>query len=228
MKTYKEFIEILEQYIGPNETLPGSKSTPIEKAKRKYEQKRSDFKSGKNSSFSAGRKVIKLKKAIAPHGAVTRGADSKNFNLEPNRNIRVRGDREDYMTVHHPDSGVTFDISRTGRNLNNKPVYTVDWRHNKNKDTMSHQDKIKLLHSVKHVWNKHVVHRAPTNTILSNMPTSNSRGNLYKRIANFGSVDSVSRKQLAQVNRNPSPIRRAKGKKRTSPIEGPQQLRRWL
>lgn len=224
MKTYKEFIS--EIYYKPTDTLPSS-STPYTKAKTKYLNDRAAFKSGVNKTMQNARRIIRQKRAIGPHGAVTRGAESRNFNLEPNKNIRVRGDREDYMTVHHPDSGVTFDATRTGRNLNGKPVYTVDWRHNHNRDEMSHQERTRLVRQVGKIWDKHVAHRFPNNTVLSNMPTSDSRARFYKR-AGFGSVDPVSRKQLAQVNRNPSPRQKAKGKKRTSPIEGPQQLRRWL
>jgi len=218
MKTFKEFMYIVEKYYAPDERLPSGK-TPMKKASdKKFEDKQRQERQ---------RDLTQTK--------VRHGADNPNPNPhvshKDKKEVKVKS-HSDGIDVHHKPSGITYRVYKTPESPANN-MNTIEWDHNKTPETKG--EKIKIARDAERVWNKHVSHRLPHNTVAHNSPLSsgsddlgnehrNRRERLYSKRGGFGPKDSEG-DQFAKVGRNPSPKQQAKGKKRLSPIE-PRHLHR--
>jgi len=218
MKTFKEFMYIAEKYYEPDEKLLSGK-TPMQKASNKK------FKDRQRQERQSNLTLTKVR----------HGADNPN----PNPHVSREDEKEvevishsSGIDVHHKPSGITYNVYKAlGSPFNN--VNTIEWGHNKTPKTEG--DKIKIARDAERVWNRHVSHRIPHNTVAHNSPSSsgsddwgnehrNRRERLYSTRGGFGSKDSDG-DQFAKVGRNPSRKQQEKGKKRLSPIE-PKHLHR--
>ena len=134
------------------------------------------------------------------------------------------------MRVKHPKSGVVFSVSNTGKKTKDgKPVHDVEWYNTKgNSADMTDDEKKDVLRSARDAWTKHISHRLPHGSVIRNFPISNfgsnngeqryTRAKLYSRIAGFGPRSDRTGYQFAGVGREPSSKQKAKGKKRTFPM----------
>jgi hypothetical protein len=221
LKTFKEFMFIAERYYKPDEKLPSGK-TPVQKAEERQQR---PFKTLR----SKGRKI---RHAIELERSVRRGADNPNMNASkhPELEIRSNNRNSDNYDIYHQPTGISYHIHHNGRTKNGKPVYSVAWRHSHTGRTMSDKTARHTVRNALKVWDNHIAHRLPHNSVVHNQPTptykfdkkkrehieSNPRAKLYQR-KGFGPVKDGD--QYASVGRNPSPKQRAKGKVRLKPME---------
>jgi hypothetical protein len=231
MKTFQEFISLTERYYKPDEKLPSGK-TPYEKASASSDRQTEKYYSKPESERSLKdiRRLAKQNKKINQN--VRHGADNPNFNLhwDPSGEVEVSGHTDDRMRVKNPKSNISFVISNTGKKTKDgKPVHDVEWYNTgKRGHEMDDKEKKDVLRSARDTWTKHISHRLPHGSVIRNFPLSNfgsdngeqryTRANLYSRIAGFGPRNDRTGYQFAGVGREPSPKQKAKGKKRTFPM----------
>lgn len=197
-------INILEVYYSPNQKLPKSNKTPLQKA---IEKSRARAKTIAHQSRDNQDRWGRHYDKIQTH--VKHGADNPNVNSNLSHfdkdNIKIDKDN-DGMSLHHKKSGVSFHVYRPS---DSDDAYTIEWNHNKDTSKMSRPEKINLAKSAKHVWDKHVSHRLPNSTIVHNTPTSDRRASIYSRVG-FGNTDDDNN-QFARTERK-------KGKTRLRPV----------
>ena len=231
MKTFQEFILLSERYYKPDEKLPSGK-TPYEKASASSAKQHDRYFSKPNGERSL--KDIKrlVKQSERTNQKVRHGADNPNFNLHRDlgNEVHVSGHEDSYMRVKHPKSGVVFSISNTGKKTKDgKPVHDIEWYHNKGNSLALNDDERKdIIRSARDVWTNHISHRLPHGSVIRNFPISNygsnngeqryTRAKLYSRVAGFGKRSDRTGYQFAGVGREPSSRQKAKGKKRTYPM----------
>lgn len=223
VKTFEEFMLIAERYYQPDEKLPGSGKSPVQKAEERQQR---PFK----SKSPKGRKI---RHAIELERSVRRGADNPNMNASkhPELEIRSNNRNSDNYDIYHKPTGISYHVHQSGRTKNGKPVYSVAWNHSHTGRSMSDKTARHTTRNALKVWDNHIAHRLPHNSVAHNQPTStykfdkkkndyiesNTRAKLYQR-KGFGSVKDGD--QYASVGRNPSPKQKTKGKVRLKPLEG--------
>jgi hypothetical protein len=215
LKTFRQFIN--ERYYKPNEKLPSGRS-PLEKAKEKEK--------ARNSNIGPNSNIRRMNLHADKMTKVKRGADNKDYDTSPSqsRNVDVEGD-SDYLHVTHRPSKIKYAVTNVGDG-----IHTIEWSHEKgDKKNLSRAERMKLAHSAKQVWNKHVSHRLPHGDVAHNKPSQkskksendnsivNRRERIYQR-SGFGPSDKHN-DQFAKINREPSPRQKAKGKSRLSPLD---------
>ena len=217
MKTFEEFMLIAEKYYKPDEKLPGSGKSPVQKAENRQQR---PFKTLR----SKGRKI---RHAIELERSVRRGADNPNMNASkhPELEIRSNNRNSDNYDIYHKPTGISYHVHHNGRTKNGKPVYSIAWEHS-HTGLMSDKTARHTVRNAIKVWDSHIAHRLPHNSVAHNQPTPtyrwddkserNTRAKLYQR-KGFGPVKDGD--QYASVGRNPSPKQRAKGKVRLKPME---------
>jgi hypothetical protein len=220
MRTFKEFLELTERYYPPNEKLP-SGETPLGKATKRSETEY------KNTKHGRGRQI---RQRIQTGRKVYHGANNPRLNFHDHPQLDVGGGRN-YMDVHHKETGIKYNISKHGKTKDGKDVFDVQWRHYREPSKMSDSDRKQVARDAKTMWDNHVQHRLPYGSVLKNTPignptpenpNKNTRAKLYQR-AGFGEVGLHGR-QFAQVEREPSPRQKAKGKKRLKPVDSNTQF----
>lgn len=232
MKTFQQFLQLAERYYKPDEKLTSGK-TPYEKALASYEKQDKNYYS-KPESERTLKDASRMNKQIGRvRKNVSHGADNPNFNTynDLSGEVNVTGHKDDHMTVRHPESGVRFSITNTGKKTRDgKPVHDVEWYHNQDTKSLSDGERRKIIRSAKDVWTKHISHRLPHGSVIQNFPISNygsdnsderyARAALYSRVGGFGPRNDRTGYQFAGVGREPSPRQKAKdkNKKRTYPM----------
>lgn len=226
MITFQEFTHnidvILERYYEPDEKLPSGK-TPVQKAE---ERQKRPFKT-RYPNIQRVRHKIELEKNVR------HGADNPNINTHshPELNIRANNRRgDDYDFYHHP-SAIKYHVRRlSSQDEHGRDTYSIAWNHSHRGARMSDKTARHITRNALKVWDNHIEHRLPHNTVITNSPTpnyklnkksgdyveSNTRAKLYQR-KGFGRLKAGD--QYAEVGRNPSPKQRAKGKKRLKPLD---------
>ena len=230
MKTFLEFLELAEKYYAPDEKLPSGK-TPYERASASYEKQDKEYYSKPESERTLKHATRMNNQIKRVRKNVVHGADNPHFNTysDLSGEVNVTGHKDQHMTVRHPESGVRFSIYNTGQKTRDgKPVHDVEWHHNQDTKSLSDSERKKILRSARDIWTKHISHRLPHGSVIRNFPLSNfgrdnsderySRAALYSRIGGFGPRNDGTGYQFAGVGREPSPRQKAKGKKRTYPM----------
>lgn len=225
--TYRESTELDEKYYKPSSKLPSGK-TPLQKAVEKREERRKNRTS--NSNIKREQKHSQLTDT-----KVIRGADNKHYDDTPHPDVHIDAYKDQYLSVHHPKSGVEYFVSKHDDTEGQPTVHSISWTHGRRHSKMSPSERVRIGKAAHDVWKNHVVHRIPHGSILHNSPTSdtksntnekrNKRGDIYKKVG-FGDVDS-EKDQFASLNRSPSPRQRAKGKKPLSPLN-PNKTKKLL
>lgn len=216
------FDYIQERYYEPNQKLPSGK-TPLQKA---IEKSRARARTVARQSPAAQERWGRHYDTTQTK--VRHGADNPKPNPyvshKDKDEISVQSDRDDIEVKHKP-SGVSFYAYKSA---DTPGVRTLEWGHNRNRSSMSPQEKNQLARTARRVYDKHVSHRLPTGDIVHNTPIPstnprtgqnkpvNRRAKIYQR-SGFGPVDSEG-DQFGKVNRQPSPRQRAKGRNRISPL----------
>ena len=146
---------------------------------------------------------------------VKRGADNPEVDTSPQKGVEVKK-RYDTVTISHPESGIEYDIEKTG-----KGEHRINWW-NTAGTAKTPKEKLELARKSKHIWFKHVQHTLPHGSTVSNDPATKKHGEIYKRQG----LDTVTptgkrtaERQYGKVGRMPSPKQQEKGKKtRLSPF----------
>lgn len=226
MRTFKEFIDIVERYYEPDEPLPSGK-TPYGKATSSYYRQKGEFKRNPNRTSDQAFKITK--QGSRRKNEVSRGADNPDFDWKPDKTGRYDV---------HTDSGYRMTVRDTKNNLEmkvrqrdqiapgHKPVYDVEWYNKKGKNNHNPGEARRVIKNVTNMWKNQVAPRIPSNSVLTNFPISNNtsdrntRSKLYSKVAGFGEPGEFSGRQYAKVGRNPSPKQAAKGAQRITPLPG--------
>lgn len=220
MRTFKEFMYLTERYYEPDEKLPSGR-TPLQKATDRAERPYGD------KLRHRGRQI---RQRIQTNRKVKHGADNPNLNRHSQNGLDIDGGH-DYMRVHHRDKKISYRIDKTGKTLDGRNVYDVQWNHHHRHSELNDNDKKQIARDAKHMWDHDISHRLPHNSVLKNFPVSNStpdkpnkntRAKLYQR-AGFGEVGKQGY-QFASVGREPSYKQKKKGKTRLSPMPGNTEI----
>lgn len=213
--TYRESTELDEKYYQPSDKLSSGKS-PLQKALEKREKRQQNFNPKSNLARSQKHSQLTDTK-------VMRGADHKHYDDTPHSDVNIDSYKDQYLNVHHPESGIEYHVSKQHQAKGTPDVHYVEWTHGRDKTKMSRSERVKMGKAAHDVWKNHVIHRIPHGSILHNRPTRsdakvkrNQRADIYKK-AGFGDVDSEG-DQFASLNRPVSPKQRSKGKKQLSPL----------
>lgn len=227
MKTFSEFIELAERYYEPDEKLPGSRLTPVQKAEQKNKKRARTIAS--QSPKNQERWATQYDRTQTK---VKHGADNPQLNTKVSHKDRndVHIDSDDTgMDVYHKPSGIFYRIERPN-DAPHSNIHTVEWGHDKQKvsRSLSPKEKFKISRNAQRVWDQHISHRLPHRSIVHNTPVNsyddrgnvkpvNRRANIYKR-AGFGPVDHEG-DQFAEVGREKSTKKKKKGShSRLSPL----------
>lgn len=204
MKTFKEFILCLEKYYRPDEKLPSGR-TPLEKHTGKRE--RTSGERGENLQSKTSK--------------VARGANNRELDLTPHEDLDIQQPYKTepgYRIFHHKPSGVSYHID------SGSGTHNVAWMHDKEKEGMSHSERMGVIKNAKKVWKQHIEPRFPYRDVLENEPSRNEKGGskntrarVYQKFG-FGTPNRDNL-QYARVGRQPSPKQAAKGKTRLTPIQ---------
>lgn len=212
MKTFKEFIQIAEKYYAPEDKLPSGK-TPSEKANSKVER----IPDTPQTPFKTRERRIRLKQKIRKH--VSHGADNPEINTHSDSGVMVHQSKDKRNTeIDHPKSGIYYEIQRK-HDVNGKPHHEINWNVSRR---VNPEESRELAHRAKEIYQKHVQHRLPQGSVVSNTPASGKLERIYTR-AGFGEPGYGNR-QYAKVGRMPSTKRQKKGKKsRLIPMSDPDE-----
>lgn len=225
MITFPEFVSktnsILERYYPPDEPLPGSGKTPLQKAE--------DHQNRPLSSNKLRERGRRKRHKVEIERSVKRGADNPSMNIHPHPELHIKGYRrggDDYEIYHKP-TGIKYHVSKNPEG--DKHVYSIAWNHSHRGRSMSDKTARHTMRNAIKVWKNHIEHRLPYGSIVHNSPTpsfkergadyleTNPRAKIYQRLG-FGPVKNDN--QYAKVGRNPSPKQKAKRKNRLTPLEG--------
>jgi len=209
---FEEFIELAERYYEPDEKLP-SGDTPLGRALKKLEKDRSEI--GPNSNIVRMRRHSRKIETKVKHGADNPKYNSRVDSRDDDE-IRVDSDGDNYMTVHHKPSKVTYNVVRQPGPGN---IHSIEWGHERGSSFMlGRSQKDSISRDARRVWDQHVSHRLPHGATLHNQPAKEKLGKIYTR-SGFGDVDSDN-DQFAKVGREKSPKQKARGKKsRLTPLD---------
>jgi hypothetical protein len=226
MITFQEFLYksnlILEKYYEPNEKLPSGK-TPVEKAEARQERPAKTLR-------ARGRKI---RHKYRLERSVRRGANNPNIDTSGHPDLSIRSNSRtssDYDFHHHP-SGIKYHVRELPtKDKQGRSTYSIAWTHSHKGAAMSDKTARHTARNALRVWDNHIVHRLPHNTVVVNSPSptykfdkktddyieTNPRARLYQR-KGFGRLKAGE--QFAEVGRTPSPKQRAKGKNRLKPLD---------
>lgn len=226
MITFQEFIDktniIVEGYYAPNEPLPGSGRTPLQKAQAQQERPLSS-----DRRAARGRR-IRHKREV--EYSVKRGSENPTFDLRPHPDIHITSYRrggEDYEIYHKP-TGIKYHVSKHPDSKKN--MYSIAWTHSHRGRSMSDKTARHITRNAIRVGRDVVIPRLPYGSTAHNSPTpsfkergedyieTNPRAGMYQFLG-FGPVNADG-DQYAKVGRNPSPRQRARRRTRLSPLEG--------
>jgi len=221
MKTFQEFMLLVEKYYAPTDKLP-SGQTPRSKA---FNRQSRPF----SSEYKKNKHWEKTK------DNVFHGADNPNLKTHSHPHLKINHGTT-MVTFHHRPTGVEFNIYKLNdeNSVDGKPTHGISWRHSDNNSTMSDREKQHMIRNAKYVWKRHVEPRLPSHSVVMNSPSSNdhtykdskgntriieknARGKLYQRMG-FGKIDRDG-DQYAKVGRPSSSKQAAKGKGRLTPID---------
>lgn len=189
MKTYKEFIQesiiILERYYEPDEKLPSGK-TPNSSANDALSNA---FKNRKNNNSRKRAKT--LVDRIKTH--VRHGADNPQVNPNVSRKekneIETNVDSDRFTNIKHKKSGVTYHV----KNYGDSTGYEVHWSHDRDKDKMSPEEKVKTGVSADKVFKKFVTPRLRNNRLIFTTPSADD--NISKSTKKRTNVQNVPNKR---------------------------------
>ena len=249
---YYQFILLAERYYKPAEKLPSGRS-PIQKAmSRNMEPVTNAQRSPIMRSFGgtpvkvSSREVKRREMQRQRIGKVKRGADNPHWDTTPHPDYEIkktkyfgRPDWSGDLTYHHKPSGISYNVYNVGKDRDGSISYGIQWKHNQQPKT--HREKMRLINTAREVG-KHVLSRAPHNSVVWNVPDENANpinpvsgrpkktsGNVrskeYEKIGMGPASQDIYghwNAQVARVGRQPSSRRRAKNKNATSlkPLEG--------
>lgn len=200
MKTFKEFIQITEKYYDPEDKLPSGK-TPIDKTKDKI-KKTPDT---PQTSSKIRERRMKLKQKLRTH--VSHGADNREVNTHSDSGVMVHQSKDKRnIEVDHPKSGIYYEIQRK-HDVDGKPHHEISWNLSRKVEP---EEQRKMAHTAKQIYHRHIQHRLPYGSVVSNIPASSKLERIYGR-AGFG--EPVYGRQHAKVGRMPSTKKQKKGKK---------------
>jgi len=226
MRTFQEFILLVEKYYEPNEKLPSGK-TPREKAKAKAYGPVSISKTGRRQLT---RQHIQRRRT---HWEVARGADSPEVDNKPHPDLEIDSYQGNH-DIYNKKTGIKYRTTKKD-DVNGKPTHLVSWSHtHPNIHNASDKTRQVIATNAKKMWKDHIENRLPSHSLARNSPQhnnstyrdesgglrtkfKNTRGKLYQRMG-FGKIDPTHRNQHAKVGRPLSPKQAAKGKKRLTPL----------
>jgi len=232
MKIFKEFLVILERYYEPDEKLPGSGKTPVQKAEARQNRPL--------SSDRLGARGRKIRHRHMMH-KVRRGANNPSIDNMRHPEIEIdsySNTGREYDFYHKP-TGIRVNVHHSGRTKDGSPKYTISWDHSHpNPQMMSNKTRKVITKNALNVVRQHILHRLPYGSVAHNTPTpnarrvqgvlrlKNTRSRMYQRLG-FGppskEVSSAGLPdQYAKVGREPSLRQAKKGKTRLSPLQPDQ------
>ena len=223
MKTFQEFISLAERYYGPDERLPGSDKSPVEKATEKSRRRTKTIGSESPENQERWGRQYDLTQTKVKHGADNPKVNDRVSHKDKD-DLKIYSN-DDSTDIYHKPSGVYYTIYKSEDSPYSR---TIEWNHDHgNRGNLSRQQRMKITSDAKKVWNQHVAHRLPYGSIVHNAPSAsydsrgrekpvNRRANIYQR-SGFGPLDDEG-DQFAKVDREPSLRQRAKGKKRLKPL----------
>lgn len=227
MKSFKEFLEIVERYYEPNEPLPSGK-TPYGKATSSYYRQKGEY-----YRTPENQRTLKHAKRMADqimrrNNQVSRGADNPDFDPKPDKTGKysINAVGPHYLKVRDMENDLEMIVSRKYRNApGNKPLYDVSWYNQKESGNRNPGEARSVVRNVVDMWKNQVSPRIPSNTVLTNYPLSNAtskrntRSKFYSTVAGFG-PRGITGRQYAYVGRTPSSKRLASGASRITPLPG--------
>jgi hypothetical protein len=236
MRTFREFILIAERYYEPTETLPSGR-TPMQKASGAFVRHEKAYYAKPESERTLPHARRMADQITRVNQNVRFGADTRNFKDYKSDGVEVSAHKHHGMTVHHPESGITYDVAHKGKDEHGRDVHEIMFSHKgryvpgKNTEDMSDEEKKRVAKTAAHVYKTEVEPRLPSGkggkgNVVVNHPVQNynkktgqeqnARAKLYSRIAGFGKPDKYG-EQAGLVGRPPSPKQAAKGAKRIKP-----------
>jgi hypothetical protein len=236
MRTFKEFLSLAERYYKPTETLPSGK-TPLQKASRAFVRHEKDYYSKPESERTLPHARRMANQITRVNRNVRFGADARDFKDYKSDGVEVSAHKHHGMTVHHPESDITYNVSHKGKDPHGRDVHEIIFSHkgryvpDKNAEDMSDGERKKVAKTAAHIYKTEVEPRLPSgkggkNNVIVNHPVQNyntktgtaqnARAKLYSRIAGFGKPNDRG-EQAGIVGRPPSPKQAAKGAKRIKP-----------
>lgn len=225
VKTFQEFVDIVEKYYEPDQPLPSGK-TPYGKATSSYYRQRGEFKRSPNRTTDQAFRIAK--QGGSGRSAAARGADNPEFDSKPDPSGRydIETDTDYKMTVRDKKNNTQMRVRQKDSIApGGKPVYDVEWYNtNRSKDYNPGEARA-ITRDVGNMFKNQVAPRLPSNSVLTNFPITNdtsernTRAKLYSKVAGFGKVGMQGR-QYAAVGRPPSPRQAAKGVQRITPLSG--------
>jgi hypothetical protein len=225
VKTFQEFVDIVEKYYEPDQPLPSGK-TPYGKATSSYYRQRGEFKRSPNRTTDQAFRIAK--QGGSGRSAAGRGADNPEFDSKPDPSGRydIETDTDYKMTVRDKKNNTQMRVRQKDAIApGGKPVYDVEWYNtNRGKDYNPGEARA-ITRDVGNMFKNQVAPRLPSNSVLTNFPITNdtsernTRAKLYSKVAGFGKVGFGGR-QYAAVGRPPSSKQAAKGVQRITPLSG--------
>jgi hypothetical protein len=225
MKTFKEFIDIVEKYYEPDQPLPSGK-TPYGKATSSYYRQRGEFKRSPNRTTDQAFRIAK--QGGSGRSAAGRGADNPEFDSKPDPSGRydIETDTDYKMTVRDKKNNTQMRVRQKDAIApGGKPVYDVEWYNTNRSKDYNPGEARSITRDVGNMFKNQVAPRLPSNSVLTNFPITNdtsernTRAKLYSKVAGFGKVGMQGR-QYAAVGRPPSSKQAAKGVQRITPLSG--------
>lgn len=226
MKTFKEFIELVEKYIEPDQPLSSGK-TPYGKATSSYYRQRGEIL--RNQGTTTSDQLFRaMNQGSRRNNEVSRGADNPNFDPKPDKSGRydIDTDSNYRMTVRDTKNDIEMRLRQKDQIApGRKPVYDIEW-YNYGKGGRYNPGQARAVaRNVADMWKNQVAPRIPSNSVLTNFPITNdtsernTRSKLYSKVAGFGEPGMQGR-QYANVGRNPSSRQAARGAQRITPLSG--------
>lgn len=175
----------------------------------------------------------KIRHKLELERSVRRGANNPNINASKHPELDVKSNSrkgDDYDLYHHP-TAIKYHVRKLPtQDKKGRDIYSIAWNHSHRGASMSDKTARHITRNALKVWDNHIAHRLPYNSVVVNTPTpsykfdkktndyveSNPRSRLYQR-KGFGGLKNGE--QFAEVGRNPSPKQRQKGKNRLKPID---------
>lgn len=226
MKTFQEFVDIVEKYYEPDQPLPSGK-TPYGKATSSYYRQRGEFKRSPNRTTDQAFRIAK--QGGSGRSAASRGADNPDFDGRPDPSGRydIETDSDYKMSVRDKKNDTQMRVRQKDSIApGGKPVYDVEWYNNNRGSTKYNPGEARAItRDVGNMFKNQVAPRLPKDIVLTNFPITNdtsernTRSKLYSKVAGFGKVGMQGR-QYAAVGRPPSPKQAAKGAQRITPLSG--------
>jgi hypothetical protein len=225
MRTFKEFVDIVEKYYEPDQPLPSGK-TPYGKATSSYYRQRGELR--RNPNRTSDQVFRTVSQGSRKRNEVSRGADNPTFDGRPDKSgkYNIETDSDYGMTVDDRKNNLRMRLRQKDAIApGGKPVYDVEWHNLSRRGRHNPGEARSVVRNVADMWKNQVSPRIPSNSVITNFPISNdtsernTRSKLYSKIAGFGKTGMQGR-QYASVDRPPSSKQLAKGVQRIKPLSG--------